>query len=194
MDQQKTGALIRRLRQEQKLTQRQLAQKLGVGDKAVSKWERGLGCPDVGLLPALAKALNTGAEQLLRGALDANETDGGNMKRIQFYFCPQCGNLLTATAPAQISCCGRPLAPLTAQAPDDAHRLQRETVEDELYLTSPHAMAKDHYLAFVALAGFDRVTLVRLYPEQNAELRLPQPRRGRLYWYCTQHGLFTEQL
>ena len=53
MDTNLIGTLIRRLRTEHKLTQRQLALQLNVSDKAVSKWERGLGCPDVSLLPAL---------------------------------------------------------------------------------------------------------------------------------------------
>ena len=48
MDNEKIGALIRRLRREQRLTQRGLAEQLGLSDKAVSKWERGLGCPEVG--------------------------------------------------------------------------------------------------------------------------------------------------
>ena len=84
VDQQKTGALIRRLRLEKGLTQRALAEAVGVGDKAVSKWERGAGCPDVGTLGALAEALGTGVDRLLSGGLDANDTEGGNMKRIQF--------------------------------------------------------------------------------------------------------------
>ena len=47
MDQTRTGALIRALRQQKNLTQRQLADAIGVGDKAVSKWERGCGAPDI---------------------------------------------------------------------------------------------------------------------------------------------------
>lgn len=51
MDQTCTGALIRALRQQKDLTQRQLADTIGVSDKAVSKWERGCGAPDISLLP-----------------------------------------------------------------------------------------------------------------------------------------------
>ena len=53
MDQTRTGALIRALRQQKNLTQRQLADAIGVSDKAVSKWERGCGAPDISLLPRL---------------------------------------------------------------------------------------------------------------------------------------------
>ena len=57
MNHQKIGDLIRRLRREQGLTQLQLASALGVTDKAVSKWERGLGCPDISFLPRLSQIL-----------------------------------------------------------------------------------------------------------------------------------------
>ena len=67
MDTNLIGALIRRLRTEHKLTQRQLALQLNVSDKAVSKWERGLGCPDISLLPALAQVLGVELEGLLSG-------------------------------------------------------------------------------------------------------------------------------
>ena len=54
MDNVKIGQLIYRLRKEKRLTQLQLAEQLGVSDKAVSKWERGMGCPEVSLLPDLS--------------------------------------------------------------------------------------------------------------------------------------------
>ena len=57
MDYEKIGGLIRSLRTQQALTQLQLAGRIGVSDKAVSKWERGQGCPDVSLLPRLAQIL-----------------------------------------------------------------------------------------------------------------------------------------
>ena len=59
MDQIRTGSLIRQLRTERGLTQKQLAERINVSDKAVSKWERGNGCPDVSLLTALAEVLDT---------------------------------------------------------------------------------------------------------------------------------------
>ena len=87
----KTGELIRALRMELGMTQQQLAQRLHVGDKAVSKWERGAGCPDVSLLPSLAEALGVGLDSLMAGELDTNAHTGGNMKRTKFYVCPDCG-------------------------------------------------------------------------------------------------------
>ena len=58
MDAQKTGKLINYLRSKKGLTQKQLAEQVNVSDKAVSKWERGDGCPDVGLLPTGEKGFN----------------------------------------------------------------------------------------------------------------------------------------
>ena len=69
MDAQRTGKLINYLRSKKGITQKELAELINVSDKAVSKWERGDGCPDVGILPALAKALGTDVDSLLKGEL-----------------------------------------------------------------------------------------------------------------------------
>lgn len=190
MDHDKVGALIRALRIEKGLTQRALAADICVSDKTVSKWERGLGCPDVSLLSALSAVFDVHIEQILSGDLQPNVTDGGNMKRIRFYVCPVCGNILTATGEAELSCCGRKLTALAAKPADVAHGIKIEAVEDEYFLSFSHDMRKEHFLRFIAYVGYDRVLLVRLYPEQGGELRIPQLRGGKLYVCCSQHGLF----
>lgn len=68
MAERSMGELICALRKEKGLTQRELAEKLNVTDKAVSKWERNLSCPDVGSIPALADILGLSADALLRAA------------------------------------------------------------------------------------------------------------------------------
>ena len=193
MDTKKTGELIRALRTELGLTQQQLAGRIHVGDMAVSKWERGGGCPDVSLLPALAEVLGVGLESLMAGELDAKEQTGGNMKRTKFFVCPDCGNLVTASAEAALSCCGRPLAALEPQKADEAHRLTVEPVENELFITSGHVMEKEHYIAFLALLRGDSLQLRRLYSEWDMQARLPAV-HGRLLWYCTRHGLFYQDI
>ena len=67
MDKAKTGALIAAARREKNMTQRELAADLHVSDRAVSKWERGAGFPDISLLEPLADALGLGVLDLLRG-------------------------------------------------------------------------------------------------------------------------------
>ena len=61
------GALIAQTRKEKGMTQLELAEKLGVTDKAVSKWERELSCPDIQSLPTLAEALGLSLEELMQG-------------------------------------------------------------------------------------------------------------------------------
>lgn len=109
MDQIKIGNLIYKLRKEQHFTQLQLAAKMNISDKTISKWERGLGCPDISLLPELSNIFGVNLESLLSGDLDTHHAVGGNMKKLKFYVCPNCGNIITGTNEAAISCCGKNL-------------------------------------------------------------------------------------
>jgi len=194
MDQQKTGSLIRALRAEQHMTQQALADVLGVTDRAVSKWERGLGCPDVSLLPSLAQALGVPVERLLAGELEEQDPDGGSMRQLKFYVCPQCGNLITATGSAVLSCCGRKLEALEPRKPDEEHRLTFEQVEDDWFITASHPMVKGHYLSFAALVSGEQATVIKRWPEWDFQVRLPRRGHGMLFWYCTEHGLFRQPL
>ena len=190
MDQTKTGGLIRTLRTQKGLTQKALAEAVGVGDKAVSKWERGLGCPDVSLLPELSRVLGVGLEALLSGELDANDQERGNMKKLNFYVCPDCGNLITAATETGVSCCGRTLLPLEPQKPEEP--LSVEKIDGSWFISSPHPMTKEHYISFVALLTGDTLFLRRLYPEWDLQTRIPAFSHGILLWHCTKHGLFRQ--
>lgn len=190
MDHTKIGGLIRRLRQERGLTQRQLAERMNISDKTVSKWERGMGCPDLSLLPELSDIFHVGLDQLLTGELDAREALGGNMKKTAFYICPDCGNVITAMAEASVSCCGKRLEAARPQKAEGADRLTVETVDDGLFITSSHPMSKDHYITFAALLTGDSLMLRRQYPEWGLQVRLPAIGHGKLLWHCSRHGLF----
>lgn len=190
MKEKELGALLRRLRQEQGITQRALAERLHVSAQAVSKWETGAGVPDVQILPKLAGCFGVSVERLLAGDLEPNESDGGNMKRTKFYVCPDCGNVLTATGGAEVHCCGRALESLRPQRVDGPHAAQVQEVEEDWYVTFSHPMEKGHFIRFAAYVAPDRVLLVRLYPEQGGEVRIPRMWGGRLYLCCNQHGLF----
>ena len=197
MDCNKVGTLLYRLRKEKGMTQKQIADRLNISDKAISKWERGLGCPDVSLLGELSELFGVKVEQILAGELKENNIEIGNLKRIKFYVCPSCGNVITNTGDAEISCCGRKLSPLIANTADELHQANVEDAEGEYYITFDHEMTKTHYISFVAYVASDKLLLVRLYPEQTAEVRLPkingarlkQKYGSRLYYYCTKHGL-----
>lgn len=193
MDCSKVGKLILALRKEKGMTQKQLGELLNISDKTISKWERGLGCPDVSLLHELSSVLNVNIEKILLGDLDLNSEDGGNMKKIKFYVCPNCGNVMTATGEAELSCCGRKLTPLVAKPSDEAHHINIEIIEDDYYITFDHEMSKSHYISFVAYVSYDRVLLVKLYPEQSGEVRIPMMRGGKIYIGCNQHGLWVNE-
>lgn len=194
MDPRRTGALIRARRLELGLTQLMLAQRLNVTDRAVSKWERGVGLPDVGTLTVLARELGARVEDLLEGSLPENEQAGGNMKKSSFYFCPACGNFMMSATPAFVACCGRTLEPMTPKTPDPAHEARVETVDGERYVTIGHPMDKDHHVNFIALLTPSAVALNRQYPEWPAEARFPLRSRGRLVWNCVRDGLFQMQI
>lgn len=190
MDQVKIGKLICQLRKEHYMTQRQLAERMNISDKTVSKWERGLGCPELSLLRELSAIFSVDLETLLSGELDANEILGGNMKKMNFYICPACGNVVAAMTDTGISCCGKKLSALQPKKADEAEKLRVETIENEYYISSEHPMERGHYIAFVALLTGDSLMLRKQYPEWNLQTRIPVFAHGRLLWYCTQHGLY----
>ena len=193
MDYEKVGNLILQLRKEKNMTQKQVADLLNISDKTISKWERGLGCPDVSLLSELSKIFDINIEKILLGDLEPNDMEGGNMKRIKFYVCPNCGNIITSTGEGEMSCCGRKLKALTPSIIDDNHEISVEEVENDYYVTINHEMSKEHYISFVAYVTYDRVLLIKLYPEQSPTVRFPRLcgkfERGKFYIYCNQHGL-----
>ena len=98
--------------------------------------------------------------------------------------------VMTATGNATISCCGKTLEPLVAKKAEEGHKLEIEPVEDELYVTTEHEMKKEHYISFIAYVKGDRALITKQYPEWNMQFRFRKSGHGKLYYYCTNHGLF----
>ena len=194
MDAGKIGKLIYELRKEKHMTQRALAERLLVSDKAVSKWERGLGCPDLSLLPGLSAVLEVDLEKLLAGELGENDIIGGNMKKTKFYICPTCGNVVTAMADTAVSCCGKKLQAIEPKKAEGEEKLKVEVIENEYFITADHPMTREHYITFVALLTGDTLVLRKQYPEWDLQTRIPTLAHGRLLWYCSRHGLFYQLL
>ena len=185
-----TSATIKMLREKRNLTQAELADRIGVSSKTISKWETAKGLPDISLLQPLAQALNISVIELMNGEHIINKNTSANMLRCKFYVCPVCGNIIHSTGNSVISCCGITLPPLEAEEADSSHMLSITPVEDEHFISIAHPMTKQHYISFVAFVTSDRVHLVKFYPEGNAETRLQLRGFGMLYWYCNQHGLY----
>ena len=189
-----TGTAIRQRREERKLTQAELAEKIGVSSKTVSKWETGKGLPDISLLQPLAQALGISVIELMNGEHVINKNISANLLRCKFYVCPVCGNVIHCTGNTLVSCCGITLPALEAEEMDEEHPLTVENVEDEHFITVHHPMTKQHFISFVAFVTSDRIQLVKFYPEGNAETRMQLRGRGSLYYYCNRHGLFRKKI
>ena len=101
MDLLKTGKLIAQLRKEKGLTQKAVAEKLGVSPKAVSKWETGNGFPDITLIAEISEIFGIDVAKLLHGELPKPKPEVGNVKRTKFYVCEKCGNILTGIGNAE---------------------------------------------------------------------------------------------
>lgn len=184
-----TGATIKNLREAKGITQQQLADKIGVSSKAISKWETAKGLPDITLIEPLAKNLGVSVMELMSGEAVKNKNTSANMLRTKFYVCPVCGNIIHTTGDTVISCCGITLPPLEAEETDDEHTITIERVEDEHFTFLNHEMSKTHFISFIAYVTSDKIQLVKLYPEGNAETRLQLRGRGYIYIYCNKHGL-----
>lgn len=190
MDRYVTGAVIRRLRESKKLTQEELARKIHVSSKAVSKWETGQGFPDISLLEPLAGALGLSVIELLSGEDIRNSNPHSNILRSKFYVCPVCGNVIRSIGEVVISCCGVSLPPAEPEPADEEHSIQAEIVEDEYYVTVDHPMTKEHYISFLAAVSDRGIQFVKLYPEGSAEARFKRGYVKKLYAYCNRHGMF----
>lgn len=146
------------------------------------------------MLEPLANVLKVSLTELLSGDTIINGNRSANIMRTKLYVCPICGNVLQAIGSAMVSCCGITLPPLEAEQEDDEHRIMCERIEDEYYVTLEHSMTKEHYISFIAYCNEERFELIKLYPESDAKARFFIRGRGRLYWYCNHHGLFTKKI
>ena len=191
MDSYITGSTIKALREKKKLTQSELAEKLCVSDKAVSKWETGKGFPDITLLEAIAKIFDVSVPELLSGNTVANKNISANVLRSKFYVCPVCGNIVHSMGQSLVICHGVTLPPLEAEAPDAEHSVKIERMEDEYFVSIDHPMTREHHISFIAAVSCDRSQLVKLYPEGAAQTRFKINMVERIYFYCKKDGLFT---
>ena len=190
MDIGKTGLLIRDLRTKMGMTQKSLADLMNISDKTVSKWERGMGLPDVSLLVELSQIFGVNVDILLTGSMNVSDEKGVNMKNAKFYVCPECRNLVFATGDAEISCCGRKLTALEMKKAEPDEKLSVEIIENDWYITTSHPMTKEHYISFVAFATGEKIEMIKTYPEWDMNVRIQKRGHGKLVWYCTNHGLF----
>ncbi|WP_341443420.1 XRE family transcriptional regulator [Lactonifactor longoviformis] len=142
----------------------------------------------------MSKIFTVDLEKFLSGELVDNDILRGNMKRMCFYICPNCGNIITALADTNITCCGKKLKLLPPKKASENECLIVERVENDFYITTQHPMEREHYISFAALLTGDSIMLRKQYPEWDLQVRIPVFSHGRLLWYCNQHGLFYQEI
>ena len=119
-----------------------------------------------------------------------NANVSANMMRSKFYICPVCGNVILSMGEAVIQCHGVLLTPAYAEETDENHRIFVERAEDEYYIRIDHDMTKEHYISFIAAVSADRLQMVKLYPEENAEARFQMSGVKKVFFYCNRDGLY----
>lgn len=185
-----SGTMLKELREQKRLTQKELADKLLISDKTISKWETGKGLPDITLVTPLAEALGISVAELFAGEYAINSNRSANVKKLKFYVCPICGNVIASLGEGDYNCCGVKLPVLSVEENSEEHEIKCEKMENDWYIHMDHPMTKEHYISFIAYVTSDRYTLVKLYPEQNSECRIMRKGPGFVYAYCNRHGLF----
>ena len=128
--------------------------------------------------------------ELLSGEQITNQNRSANPLRGNFYVCPVCGNVIHAMGEGAFHCCGVALPPLEAEEPDGEHEVRVETWDLQTLVSLDHPMKKDHYISFITQVRYDRMEIVKLYPEQLPQVRLSYWPGGKIYAYCNRHGLF----
>lgn len=182
MNAEKTGSLIRSLRIKKGLTQKELAQMICVTDKAVCKWEKGRGCPNITLISQLSKVLEVDIQSILQGYLDKNKKIGENMNHLKFYKCPTCGNLVTSIKSVELSCCGNKLSPVSAQTRSEPeYQPVIQEFDGQYSIKFNHPMTKSYYISQVIVVRYDQIMTVNLYAESEAIITIPQVRGIRLF-------------
>ena len=195
MNAEKTGKVIFEARMKKGLTQKELAQLICVTDKAVCKWEKGHGCPDITVLHDLSHALGIDIQSLLKGELSASPAHGGNLKKLKLYRCTDCGNLVTATKAIELSCCGKRLEVLpvcnlenSKNSENSMQGGQKKWFEPEVQefdgqyaLKFNHPMTKENYISNFVYVQCDRATVINLFAQQEAQIILPQIRGIKLF-------------
>ena len=138
----------------------------------------------------IAQVLGVSITELISGNAVCNVNVSANMLRSKFYVCPICGNMIHSMGEAVIQCHGVMLTPCQAEKTDENHMIFIEKVEDEYYIRIEHDMTKMHYISFVAALSYDKIQMVKLYPEGNAEVRFKISGVKKILFYCNKDGLY----
>ena len=116
--------------------------------------------------------------------------------------CTKCGAIVKILEDCdnencEIQCCGEPMKeqiPNSVDAAIEKHVPTYEKIEDEIYVKVNHVMEKEHYIEWISLVKENKEYTIKLYPEQNAEVRFKYMPNSTLYAYCNKHGLWKAEV
>ena len=194
VDKEKIGALIRSLRKEKGMTQKELAEKLNISDKTVSKWERGKGIPDISTIPVLSDIFGIEIEKMLQGEINSNDFFVGNMEETKYYVCPECGNIITSVEEVSISCCGRRLKNIVPKPVGNKGKLEFFKKDTGYDISNAYPMTKDDYISFISIIAKDRGLLIKTYPEWEKLYHISCFEEGIVIWYSKKEGLLYQEI
>ena len=124
------------------------------------------------------------------------------MQNLNLYKCMKCNTLIQQLdeSNANIECCNTKMTKIEAntfEASTEKHIPIYELSNSEIIVTIgeiEHPMEKDHYIMWIALVSENRITKVKLYPEQATTTRLPYIPKSTIYAYCNKHGLWKKEV
>lgn len=115
------------------------------------------------------------------------------MNKLNIYYCPNCKNVGIAYGKAQIECCGSKIEPVTIENLNTIPTITE--MDGEYLLEYACPMTKDDFIVAVIVERHDRVELIRLFPEQAAEVRVPQIKGAKIHTvFCRQGKVWSEIL
>lgn len=101
------------------------------------------------------------------------ETKLNATNRLKLYCCPKCGEVAVTYGHASLTCCSSPLQPIPIKKAEQHEKPTISEVDGDQLLEFNNPMTKDFYIAAVVFERYDRVEVVRLFPEQEASVRVP---------------------
>lgn len=101
------------------------------------------------------------------------ETKLNATNRLKLYCCPKCGEVAVTYGHASLTCCSSPLQPIPIKKAEQHEKPTISEVDGEQLLEFNNPMTKDFYIAAVVFDRYDRVEVVRLFPEQEASVHVP---------------------
>ena len=188
----KISEIVYRLRKAKGLTQAELATLLHTTAKTVSNWERNKNSIPAEMFWSLAKVLDIDRsffyEQYVNSTYNQND--------INFFYCNECRNVFWSFSKTSYTCCGNVLKPLIAVSETNEHYLYtvNNPHSNTFSVLTDHPQTEKHRIEFIAYVTEKDVHIAKFYENKPFSVTLTHSPGGKLYMYCSNHGLFHNEI